>query len=139
MSKESKRASDLLLYVCIAVAVVGVILAWAYYTATHNEPDPDRTLIPLLLFLVSLGIFAKLIQDYYAYLKSRRLWWALSCMFVGHLTVAVVLAHQNLFNLHNFILFILIITIPEYVTLRTVLFILLKRQHDTNTNGRKIK
>jgi hypothetical protein len=138
MSKESNWARDLKLYVCIALAVVGVILAGAYYAATHNGTDPDSILIPLLLFLVSLGIFGKLVQDYYAYLKTSRLWWAISCMFVGHLAVGAVLAHQELLDLHNFILLVLIIAIPEYITLRIALFILLTGQHDSNTNSRKI-
>ncbi len=96
-------------------------------------------LIPLLLFLVSLGIFGKLIQDYYAYLKSSRLWWSISCMFLGHLAVGTVLVHWGLFDLHNFILLILIITIPEYVALRIALFILVTDKHDASTNIRKKK
>ncbi len=123
---------EFVLYIGIAIAVLGVILGGAFYTAQHRDIDTDVIKIPTLLFLVSLLMFGMLIRDYYSHLKEARLWRILLFMFIAHLGTGGVLEHLHRFQ-GNYMLLVLIILIPEYLMLKKLLGALLGDKPEANT------
>jgi hypothetical protein len=140
MESKDNRASDLLLYVAIALGIVGVIAALVFFLSAHPEIDGDAVEIATSLFLVSLLMLGMLIRDYYDHEKTARFWWAISFVFIAQLVAGAVLQHLHLFQKGRDMRLVLIILFPEYLTYRVLIGALLQAKpkvYTTFTRNRR--
>lgn len=133
--KEKTVVLDFVLYLGIAIAVLGIVLGGAFYTAQHRDIDADVIKIPTLLFLVSLLMFGMLVRDYYSHLSEARLRWAILFIFITHIGTGVFLERLHRFQ-GNYMLLVLIILIPEYLILKKTLGIF-SYKRKRSARGRK--
>ena len=130
------RFFDLVLYIGLAIAVLGIVLGGAFFSAKHPDINDDVIEIPTLLLLVSLLMFGMLVRDFYAYVKTARLWLSICFLFIAHLGAGVFLGHMHRFH-GNYMLLVLIILIPEYLILKKVLGALIDDKLAANARNRK--